>query len=567
MKNPAFPFSSKFDRDKFIKEVDASRKRVPNHDDPHYAYLKSHGINYVVEAPGLSRDEVDLAVRSVWTNEIEFGVEPLFQQGDGEPVPDELRAFYLVTIANATFGDLIQNPYDAAYALLEASPFMLSVEPDLENTQFFLPSPTSPAGGSNPKLDDKAWALRNIRADQAWNIPAVPPGQKDGCGILIAHLDTGWTHHVDLDWVNFDTIGRTKDFIHPGGNAADPLNYKGNPGHGTSTGSVIMSRGGVSPTGTTSATATGTDQITGVARLATYVPVRCITTVVLLNYFNTDVAKAVRHATATGCDVVSMSLGGSPLRGLHAAIRDAVKSHLLVVCAAGNMVHFTVWPARYKESIAVAASNIDDKPWVWTCGGVVDISAPGEDVWKADPDAARVKVSKGSGTSYATAHVAGCAALWLAFFDKGRLVTHAKSVKWPMQELFRQSLVATARRWLHSWQMNLYGAGIVDAEELLKCDPMASLSGAVDATSARRTQPDPNDHLGLAIAAANNLLMETMASENRASIQAFEHELATIFLNEANDGEPMSGVNSPESLREVIWRRGSMTLESAAAPS
>ena len=106
--NPAFPFGSKFDGDKFIKEVDASRKRVPNRDDPHYAYLKSHGINYVVEAPGLSPGAVDLEVRSVWTNEIEFGVEPLFQQGDGEPVPD-VRIPLIVTsdsgIVTADSGD------------------------------------------------------------------------------------------------------------------------------------------------------------------------------------------------------------------------------------------------------------------------------------------------------------------------------------------------------------------------------------------------------------------------------------------------------------------------------
>lgn len=259
-----------------------------------------------------------------------------------------------------------------------------------------------------------------------------------------------------------------------------------------------------------------------------------------------------------------MSLGGLPLKALCAAIRDAVKGHLLAVCAAGNKIGITVWPAGYSDSIAVAASNIDDQAWFWTSGGlVVDISAPGEDVWKADTDPLQ-PVTKGSGTSYATAQVAGCAALWLANFGKDDLRKFAVKNNWKLQEVFRAKVIATARTPAAGWNTWLYGAGIVNAEELLTRDPRAILSGAVDAASARRTQPDQNDHLGLAIAAANKLLEETMAPKNRASIPAFEHELATIFLDEANERDLNYRETVLASVTDVIKRRGSMTLKSAA---
>lgn len=299
--NPNFPFSSKFDRRAFQKEIRNAQEKKPALDDTDYSYLKTHGIKYVVEAPGSNSNNVKGIVRDIWRLHVE--VEPLFQQyGNAPAVPDALQDFYLVSIPAVAFSDLAINPYDAAYGLLAGSQFA-SVEPDLPYTQFLSASAAASVSGSGSGSTDHAWSLRNIRADQAWNIPAPHPGQKDGRGISVAHLDTGWTFHRDLDQSNFDPGHRIKDFIGPNSDAQDPLNYSGNPGHGTRTGSVIMSRGNVSSTGTVPP-----DQITGVARFATYVPVRCIESVVII--FNSNVARGVHHATAFSCDVVSMSLGG-----------------------------------------------------------------------------------------------------------------------------------------------------------------------------------------------------------------------------------------------------------------
>lgn len=551
--NPDFPFSSKFNRLAFQDQIRNAQVKKPARDDTEYSYLKSHGIKYVVEAPGSNANNVRGIVRDIWQLDVE--VEPLFQQyGNAPAVPDALQAFYLVSIPGVAFSDLVENPYDAAYGLLAGSKFR-SVEPDLPYTQFLSASAAASVSGSGSSSTDQAWSLRNIRADKAWKIPAPPPGQTDGRGVSVAHLDTGWTHHDDLDRPNFDPGHRIKDFINPNGNAQDPLNYSGNPGHGTRTGSVIMSQGDVSPT------PPGTlppGQITGIARFTIYVPIRCIRSVAII--FNSNVARGVHHATAFSCDVISMSLGGLPMKALHAAIQRATANHLLVVCAAGNKVGITVWPANYKESIAVAASNSADKPWFWTSGGpAVDISAPGEDVWKAEPDGKRVAFSPGSGTSYATATLAGVAALWLAFYDKHRLVALANSRSQELQEVFREEIRSTART-PKSWNTLLYGAGIVDAERLLGSLATAIATRVPHAIPARNKS---NDYVGSGMTAAKQLLRTVSGQLARDSTEAFEHELARIFLDEANDRDSTELVMTPEHLLDVLRRRGSRTLRSA----
>ncbi len=288
----------------------------------------------------------------------------------------------------------------------------------------------------------------------------ITKGLRDGEGVTIAHLDTGWTYHNDLDINNFD-FSRVKDFIEPNSNAEDPLNYSGNPGHGTKTGSVMMSGGGVSATGTLPA-----GEVTGVAREVIYVPIRCINSVVII--FNSDVARAISHATASKCDVISMSLGGRPMKAMELALENATDHDLVVVNAAGNNVRVVVWPARYPKAIAVAGSNYLDKPWSGSSRGKrVDISAPGESVYFAEPDPHKRNVGSGNGTSYATANLAGVAALWLAFHQKTKLQNIANNSGANLQELFRFAIKSTARQ-PSSWDQTKFGAGIVQVESLLQ---------------------------------------------------------------------------------------------------
>jgi len=183
--------------------------------------------------------------------------------------------------------------------------------------------------------------------------------------------------------------------------------------------------------------------------------------------FAGDIAKGVQHATAKGCHVVSMSLGGFGATALRKAIEVAVNNHLVVVAAAGNHCFAVVYPARYPECIAMAASNVHNVPWTGSASGKpVALTAPGEDVWTAEPTRAPSGTGTGSGTSYATAHMAGVAALWMSFFGRRFLVDLATHQGAILQELLREHAMATAYS-PPGWDTKNYGSGIVDVYKLL----------------------------------------------------------------------------------------------------
>jgi len=437
------------------RAADPQQQRV----DDSYDYVRSRGIIIVVETL-TPRDSNEVAglIRESWRwgdVNIELIVRPLFQAPENsDDLPPVLRKFYLANIPTVHPSDLEFNLYDACYALL--GDVFRSAEPDL---------PYNATGnldhGTAPVIDDKAWALRNMHAPEAWGLmrPSRP-----GKGVKVAHLDTGWTVHDDLDQDNF-VWDDVRDFIGAGQpSAMDPMGLFQSAGHGTRTGSIIMSRGDVCPNppgGTT-----GPGEITGVAPYASYVPIRCVERVAVV--YASDIAKAVEHARQRRCDVISMSLGGLPLKALRKALDEAVKYDMIVVAAAGNRVGCVVYPARYEACIAVAASTAANEPWTGSSRGAkVDVAAPGHQVWVAEPTNAPSGTRMGSGTSYATAHVAGVAALWATFCPSTRNARQHVFRNGPRrQQIFRNLLRDTARR-PPGWQVDRFGRGIVDALGLL----------------------------------------------------------------------------------------------------
>src|SRR5262245_29548189 len=113
--------------------------------------------------------------------------------------------------------------------------------------------------------------------------------------------------------------------------------------------------------------------------------------------------------------VANMSLGSSPDDALDAAVRNSIASGVTYVVAAGNQGAdaSTRSPACGVEAITVAATdNTDTKPAWSNYGSVVDLFAPGDNItsdWYTGPNATNTL----SGTSAASPHVAGVAALYL----------------------------------------------------------------------------------------------------------------------------------------------------------
>jgi major intracellular serine protease len=136
-----------------------------------------------------------------------------------------------------------------------------------------------------------------------------------------------------------------------------------------------------------------------------------------------DYAIKWRGACGERVRVISMSLGGpNDVPELHEVIKKAILENVLVVCAAGNEgddddnTNEYAYPGAYKEVVQVGAvdknkrlarfSNTNDE---------IDLVAPGVDVISTYPGN---KYAKLSGTSMATPHVSGAAALLIAREEK-----------------------------------------------------------------------------------------------------------------------------------------------------
>lgn len=117
-----------------------------------------------------------------------------------------------------------------------------------------------------------------------------------------------------------------------------------------------------------------------------------------------------------GPSVANMSLGGGADPALDEAVQKAIAGGVTFGVAAGNESSDAGQgsPSRVKEAITVASSTKDDKQSDFSnFGSVVDIYAPGSDIASAwnDSDEGTKTIS---GTSMATPHVVGAAAVYLA---------------------------------------------------------------------------------------------------------------------------------------------------------
>jgi subtilisin family serine protease len=212
-----------------------------------------------------------------------------------------------------------------------------------------------------------------------------------GAGVTAYIIDTGiLTSHAQF-------TGRTRagfDAITPGGSGSDCN------GHGTHVAGTV---GG---------------SAYGVAKGVTLVPVRVLScsgsgsTSGVISGIDWVVGD---HAAGTPA-VANMSLGGGASSTLDAAVQRGISDGVTFVVAAGNESSdaCNVSPARAPQAVTVGATTSGDARASYSnFGPCVDIFAPGSGIlsaWWTSPTATNTI----SGTSMASPHVAGAAALLLA---------------------------------------------------------------------------------------------------------------------------------------------------------
>src|SRR5262249_23469312 len=125
-----------------------------------------------------------------------------------------------------------------------------------------------------------------------------------------------------------------------------------------------------------------------------------------------SVLAGMHWAVANRCEVISMSLAGKgPVQPSYtAAGQAALNAGCLMIAAAGNEHAATGYPANSPTIMSVPALTPNLTPAPFSNFGKIDIAAPGVNVFSSTRRP--LLHATMDGTSMATPHVSGCAALW-----------------------------------------------------------------------------------------------------------------------------------------------------------
>ena len=324
----------------------------------------------------------------------------------------------------------------------------------IEFTRYVAPAPVRPAGFDS----DLQWNMEMINAPGAWAIMNELNAQGGlSAPIAVAVIDSGVHHnenespsrppHPGLSAHILFAFGR--DFSIGG---TDP--HLDQNGHGTHVAGTIVAL----PHGSS-------DVMIGVGHPWS----RAISVKVLdANGDGTTVAVALGidyavHLRESGqlpsLRVLNLSLGGHGASDVrtYSAIERAVSNGMMVVAAAGNMRGGpdVVFPAAFENTIAVASVGPTAvRSSFSSYGPESGFAAPGEAIWSTAPPTTNYAYN--TGTSMATPHVAGVAALLYAV-EPGL-----------NQDAVYSILRATARDLGAPGWDKYYGHGLVDAQAALE---------------------------------------------------------------------------------------------------
>ncbi|GAB4349283.1 MAG: hypothetical protein Kow0099_32260 [Candidatus Abyssubacteria bacterium] len=328
-------------------------------------------------------------------------------------------------------------------------------EPDFVRFAFHTPNDT---------LFPQQWDMTLIGMPAFWDLERGEPS------VITAVLDTG----IDLDhpdllnqlWINSGEIpgdgidndgnGYTDDYngydfagdgwLLPAEGAEDPIPDDAYVGHGTHV------------SGTIAAEQDNVEGISGEAPGTKVMAVRVLGGILGIGY-SSDISEGIIYATDNGASIINMSLGGtSKSLTEYNALKHAWNKNVFIAAASGNEGNAgnpLNYPASYVFTMSVGATDASDiiAPFS-TYNEFVEVSAPGVTILSTVPGGA-YESAIWSGTSMATPHVAGLAALLYS--------TYSGIQNWQVRSMLQDGVVD---RGTAGWD-KFYGYGRVDVPQLL----------------------------------------------------------------------------------------------------
>ena len=222
------------------------------------------------------------------------------------------------------------------------------------------------------------WGINAVKAPNMW-------ASYQGAGVKVAVIDTG----IDLSHPDLKVVGG-KNYVR------SAKSYNDDNGHGTHVAGIIGALN-------------NNIGVVGVAPLVDLYAVKVLSS--SGSGYLSDVVRGIDWSISNHMDVINMSLGAnSGSATLEQALISAEQAGIITVAAAGNDGTDVDFPGAYSSTIAVGAiDSLYNLAYFSSVGNEVDVVGPGVSVFSTYKGGTYKTLN---GTSMATPHIAGLAALY-----------------------------------------------------------------------------------------------------------------------------------------------------------